>query len=312
VACTADATLAALRAKPRARPPRTTIMMLVNHHGGGGEPPPAPVFDALIIALEVRDYAVAQARRSTVQRARETGRSMTETAAELGVDARTTRARKPRTVQSKRPKNADLYDAILLHIERGQALPADIRAAIAEALGLLGDDGQWRHRVLSEARRVVRESELFQRAAEVEGKARARRGEALVLRRASAGQIGELRDAFATARREVVEGGGDPSLIDEALDFEAAEAERCDVWNALHPRGPRREPSPVDESQSLTNLVLRDEKLRRRRASLLSAADIGERVGVSAETVAAWMTRPEWEGAVMAYAIWEQRTLRAK
>lgn len=300
--------LSVLGAHPRARPPRAVVLMLLDYHRDEGIP--ETVMEALAIAMEVADYGRAQLRRALLRRGREAGRTVKEVAAEQGIDPRSARSRPaPKT----RPRNADLFDRVLAH-----GLANGARLAVAQALGLVGEDGRWRTRVLNDARRFWRSDVLFAEAAKAEGATRARRADAL----SSAvkdGDIQALRDALAQARQAIVEGGGDPSLIDELTDFELHARERADHWNALHPHAEHpREPKRVDNRRAWADLARRDVTNRILNTQALDAADIVKKLRntkrISAEVgwVEVWMKRPAWEGAVLSHTVWETRTLRAK
>ena len=293
--------LSVLRAHSRARPPRTVVMMLLDRHRD--EAIPEPVIEALAITLEVADYGRAQLRRVALRRGREAGRTVKEVAAEQGIDPRSTRSRPaPKT----RPRNADLFDRVL-----DQGLANGARLAVAAALGLVGEDGRWRERVLGDVRRYLRSDRLLDVADEA--LERVREANKLISR-VKDGDVEALRDALAEARLAIVEGGGDPSLVDEVTDFELHAKEEADHWNELHalfPRSEKREPKRVDHRRAWTDLILRHALGRIERTQILEPAEVARRCGGERLWVEVRMKRPEWEQSVT-FRIIEDRLTRKK
>lgn len=296
--------LSVLRAHPRARPPRAVVVMLLDHHRE--KRIPQTVMEALAIVMEVADYGRAQLRRAALRRGREAGRTTREIATEeLGVDPRSLRAR---PAPASRPKNADLFDLVLDCADRGAPLGNDARLAVAAALGLVGEDGRWRTRVLGDVRRYFRSDRLLDVAPD-EALERKRRADALSSR-VRDGDIDALREALAEAREAIVEGGGDPSLVDEVTNFELRAREEADHWNALHPHAEHpREPKQVDERRAWEDLILRHAVGRKLRTQVLDAAEVARRCGGEKLWVAARMARPEWEQSVT-FRIIEDRLVR--
>lgn len=308
----------------RAGHPTLEVMQCIDHCLVNAQPLPPLVLDALANVLRIGRTVAAQMREVEMRRAWEAGERTAETTSR---NARRVRSKPPlrswpnlaaaieavRTITAaprSKQQHVALHAVLRWFSEHGQPLDLVVRRAVAEALGLLDAEGQWREQaVIAVVHEGLRRPDLFARAVEIEARSRLRLLKHANLDRAVAKRHAELirdRDLLVDAGFSAVE-------VEELM---GGEIDNLDAPRARRFRIPWRADLPRDEWQ--VERTLRDEiidHLQRRDLRIPSgiAPDfVAKRVGVDTRTVEAWMTRPEWAEAVYVRAVYLSRRKRTR
>ncbi|CAM5377276.1 hypothetical protein ATER59S_01676 [Aquamicrobium terrae] len=309
----------------RAGHPALDVMRCIDHYLVRAQPLPSIVLDALAKVLRITRTVAAQMREVEMRRAWEAGERTAETTSR---NARRVRSKPPlrswpnraaaleavRTITAAAPmgkqQHVALHAVLRWFSEHGQPLDLATRRAVAEALGLLDAEGQWREQVVvAVVHDGLRRPDLFAKAVEVEARARLRLQKQANLDRAIAKRHAELirdRDLLREAGLSAVE-------VDEIM---GGEVDSLDAPRARQFRIPSRPDLRRDawqEQRTLRDEIIDDLQRRDLRSPSGVAADaIAERIGVDARTVEAWIARPEWDEAVYVRAVYLSRTKRTR